>query len=159
MLSGCPLFWMLLSFIKQMFSLWLTFAIRISFHNPYFSLLYQLHFRLLPQVSSLIALNSPCSGGRCILSLLIQLLLVFSIKASMSVWISDNRFFGQTIIDSKYPSWEIRKVFEIIRFPIVDRFSFLQIAIFCLIFSFLSSKFSLSFINLLLGHQDLRQCI
>ena len=58
----------------------------------------------------------------------------------MSFWISVSSYWVQSIIDRRYPRWYIRKVFDIIRFPIVDRSSFLQMG-------YLLSDLFLSFNN------------
>ena len=74
--------------------------------------------------------SPPSSGGRWILSLLIQGLLVFSINEYMLFCIYFSKFLEQSIIDSRYPRCDIRKGLDIIRFPIVDMISFLQIVFF-----------------------------
>ena len=140
---------MCFSFMRPTFSFSFTLSRIMSLHSPVFILLYQLHLRLVAYVSRLIVHSPPFLGSMCILSLLTQWFLFFNMKESISICNSASSSFGHSIIDSRYHSCEMRKVFATIRFPIVLRFSFLHMAIFFLIFFFLVSNFSLSLSALL----------
>ena len=76
-------------------------------------------------------------------------LLVLNTNLLMSSCMVCSSCSGQLIMLIRQHSCDIRKVLLIIRFPTLDRFSFLHMAILVLIFFFLASKLSDSFLSLL----------